>query len=86
MTVHPPDWEQQHGAVDPAAPPEDLGLFARIEGLAGEEIALLEIPADQRDQAQRDRLHAITTELDRAWDKLRERAERLARKPSTAAP
>jgi hypothetical protein len=55
-----------------------LGLVARIEGLVGEEHALLRIPAGERSQAQHDRLHAIGTELDRVFDKLRERAERLA--------
>jgi hypothetical protein len=82
MTVYPPEWEQQHAVGDPAAPAPELDLFARIEGLTGEEHALLQVPGDQRTTAQHDRLHAIARELDRAWDKLRERAERLARPPA----
>jgi hypothetical protein len=58
----------------------DLELFARIEGLAGEEAALLEIPAKQRSRDQHDRLRAIADELDRAWELLRDRAERLGRR------
>jgi hypothetical protein len=53
----------------------ELGLFARIEGLVGEEAALLRIPHHQRDREQRERLRAIADELDRIWDKLRSRAE-----------
>jgi hypothetical protein len=56
----------------------DMKLFARIEGLIGEEIALLKIPAKERSADQRDRLHAIGDELDRIFASLRERAERLA--------
>ena len=55
----------------------EVELFARIEGLCGEEAALLSIPADQRSHSQRDRLKAISNELDRAWKLLRQRAERL---------
>jgi hypothetical protein len=55
----------------------DLELFARIEGLCGEEAALLAIPAKERSRQQRDRLRTIASELDRAWQLLRERAERL---------
>jgi hypothetical protein len=77
MTVYPPDWEDQHGAEDPAAPPPEAGLFARIEGLVGQEAALLSIPAEERSDHQRSRLRSIGEELDRAFDKLRERAERL---------
>src|SRR4051812_42751813 len=54
-----------------APPPEELSLFARIEGLIGEERALLTIPAAERTQKQHDRLHAITAELDRIWERLR---------------
>ncbi|MEA2255506.1 MAG: hypothetical protein QOG35_1551 [Solirubrobacteraceae bacterium] len=62
---------------DFAPDPPGLDLFARIEGLCGEEAALLAIPAHRRDGAQRERLHAIAAELDRAFERLRERAERL---------
>jgi hypothetical protein len=68
--------EQPRGPDDLAPEPADLKLFARIEGLVGEEVALLTIPAHERSQHQHDRLRAITAELDRVWEKLRERAER----------
>ncbi|MEA2357018.1 MAG: hypothetical protein QOI62_278 [Solirubrobacteraceae bacterium] len=71
--------EPSRGKGDFAPDPPGLDLFARIEGLCGEEAALLAIPAHRRDGAQHDRLHAIAAELDRAFEKLRERAERLAR-------
>jgi hypothetical protein len=57
----------------------DLGVFAHIEGLTGEEAALLAIPAEHRNPEQHERLRAITHELDRIFEHLRERArERLA--------
>jgi hypothetical protein len=59
--------------------PTDVTYFARIEDLVGEEQALLAIPADERSPAQRDRLYTISTDLDRIFEKLRERAQRLAR-------
>jgi hypothetical protein len=65
------------GADDLTPDQPELDLFARIEGLCGEEAALLAIPANERNQQQRDRLRAIADELDRAWRLLRERAERL---------
>lgn len=77
--VFPPGSDRVRGPEDLAATPPELGLFARIEGLVGEEAALLAIPAHQRDQAQRDRLRAIGEELDRIWERLRERAERRGR-------
>ena len=78
MTVYPPDWEGQHRASDPAAPPPEEGLFARIEGLVGEEAAMLRIPAEERSLQQRERLRSIADELDRAFESLRDRARRLA--------
>ena len=81
MSVYPPAWEDQHRVGDPAAPPAEAGLFARIEGLVGQEHALLQIPADKRSEHQHERLRAISEELDRVWDKLRERAERVAASP-----
>jgi hypothetical protein len=68
--VQPPD--------DRGAPPADLGLFARIEGLVGEERALLEIPVRERSQRQKDRLREVGDELDRILEALRARAARLA--------
>jgi hypothetical protein len=57
--------------------PRELRLFARLEGLVGEEAALMSVPLEQRRQEQRERLRAIGEELDRVWEKLSERAKRL---------
>ena len=62
---------------DKADVPADLGLFARVEGLVGEERALLEIPAQERSRQQRDRLRDVRAELDRIWESMRARAARL---------
>ena len=62
---------------DKADVPADLGLFARVEGLVGEEKALLEIPARERSRQQRDRLRDVRAELDRIWESMRARAARL---------
>jgi hypothetical protein len=78
MSVYPPGWEQQHGAVDTAAQPPEQGLFARIERLVGQESALLAIPDHKRDDHQRERLRSIGAELDRVFERLRERARELA--------
>jgi hypothetical protein len=59
--------------------PPELELFARIEGLVGEEAVLLAIPRERRDQKQHERLVALSAELDRIWERLRERVERLGR-------
>jgi hypothetical protein len=59
-------------------PPEEEGLFARIEGLVGQEAAMLSIPAEERSREQHERLHSIAGELDRVFEHLRERARRLA--------
>jgi hypothetical protein len=66
--------------VEPPALPEGSSAeetFARIEGLVGQELALLRIPAARRTSEQRERLRSIGEELDRIWDKLRERVPRL---------
>jgi hypothetical protein len=62
---------------DLSAVPEEIETFARIEGLVGEEAALLSIPRRTRNRAQRERLKAISAELNRIWSRLRERAESL---------
>ena len=62
--------------------PRDLEAYAHIEGLVGEENELLEQAEEGRKEEHRERLHAITGELDRAWETLRRRAERRA-KPGT---
>ena len=70
-------------SVPPLIPPPvakkalgtDADIFARIESLVGQEEAILRIPAKQRTQEEHDRLGAIGQELDRIFEKLRERAE-----------
>ena len=57
--------------------PGELELFARIEGLVGEEAALLAVQREHRRQKQHERLRAISDELDRIWASLGGRAERL---------
>jgi Protein of unknown function (DUF2630) len=57
----------------------ELELFARIEGLVGEEAALLALPRAKRDQKQHQRLLALSAELDRIWERLGKRAEHLGR-------
>lgn len=68
--------------------PEELELFARIEGLVGQEAVLLAIPHEERDRDQHERLGAVSGELDRIWERLRERADRLglARESHSASP
>jgi hypothetical protein len=62
--------------------PRDLAAYAHIEGLVGEENELLEQAEEGRKEEHRERLRAITEELDRTWEMLRGRAERRA-KPGT---
>jgi hypothetical protein len=62
--------------------PHNLAAYAHIEGLVGEENELLEQAEETRKEEHRERLHAITEELDRAWEALRRRAERRG-KPDT---
>jgi hypothetical protein len=59
--------------------PRELELFARIEGLVGEEAALLAIPREKRDRKQHQRLLALSADLDRISERLRKRAEHLVR-------
>jgi hypothetical protein len=60
--------------ADKAEVPADLGLFARVEGLVGEERALLQIPLRERSQQQKDRLRDVGRELDRIREALRTRS------------
>jgi hypothetical protein len=71
-----PGREQPRTKEDLAPEAPELGLFARVEGLCGEEDALLKIPARERSREHESRLREIAAELDRVWEKLRERAER----------
>jgi Protein of unknown function (DUF2630) len=65
--------------------PEGVRTFARLEHLVGEEAWLMAEPAEQRSQERRKRLQAISQELDRAYEVLRHRAERLGRLPGPPA-
>ena len=56
--------------------PQDLEVYAHVEGLIGEENELLEQAEEERKDEHRQRLHAIRQELDHAWEALRQRAER----------
>lgn len=67
------------GTEEPVPEPSEMTLAAHIEGLAGEELALLAIPAQERSRAQHDRLRAIADELDHAFETLKQRAHRLGR-------
>jgi hypothetical protein len=79
MTI-PFETPRRPDEVAPERP--DASLFARIEGLVGEEDALLLIPARERTGEQDDRLRVVGDELDRIWEKLRERAKRLEERPA----
>jgi hypothetical protein len=68
--------EPQRGPEDFVPGSPDLDLFARVEGLMGEEAALLAIPHKDRAEHHHDRLRAIGDELDRIFERLRDRAER----------
>jgi hypothetical protein len=82
MSVFPGWWEEHRAEYMNADLPEE-GLFARIEGLVGEEDALLRIPAHERSGEQHQRLRSIAEELDRVWEHLRDRIERRGG-PATA--
>jgi hypothetical protein len=75
MSVPPPKVPRELG--DPAERAPEASLFARIERLIGEEHALLLIPAAERRRRDHERLREIGDELDRIWEKLRERSRRL---------
>ena len=61
-------------AEDISPLPAELKLFARIEGLVGEEAALLAVPLEERRREEHERLRAISAELDRIFETLRERS------------
>jgi hypothetical protein len=71
--------EPEREPEDYIAGSPDIALFASVEGLVGEEAALLAIPAEDRAQHHHERLKAIGEELDRVFEHLRERTERLGR-------
>jgi Protein of unknown function (DUF2630) len=74
--------EPERGPQDFVPGSSDLELFAHVEGLVGEEAALLAVPHEDRSQHQHGRLKAIGEELDRVFEHLRERARRLAHSSS----
>jgi hypothetical protein len=57
--------------------PSDFDSYAHIEGLVGEETRLREMAEQDRKAEHHERLRAVSGELDRIWERLRERAERL---------
>ena len=65
-------------AADEPALPEEPEAFARIEGLMGQGHALLLVPAAKRTDRERRLLGAVTAELDRIVEKLKERPVRPA--------
>ena len=75
MSVPPSQAPRAWG--DPAEREPEASLFARIENLINEEHALLLIPATERGRRDHERLREIEDQLDRIWEKLRERSRRL---------
>jgi len=61
---------------DPRPLPSDFDSYAHIEGLVGEETRLREMAEKDRKPEHHERLRAISGELDRIWERLRERTER----------
>ena len=53
-----------------------LGIYEHLEGLVGEEEALLKIPAHERSEHQHHRLRELGEELDRVFEKLHARPGR----------
>jgi|1185.fasta_scaffold327451_1 hypothetical protein len=58
---------------DLAPLPEGLKVFARIQGLLGQEQALLAIAERERTREEQGLLNAVSAELDRAAARLRAR-------------
>jgi Protein of unknown function (DUF2630) len=82
MTAFPgPELSRPQTKDDLAPKPEGLDLFAHIEHLCSEEDRLLAISEHERSEHEHERLRATRAELDRIWEHLRQRAERVARRP-----
>jgi hypothetical protein len=64
------------GELEAEREPAGVREYAEIEGLVGEEYALVEKPAEERSAAEHHRLRDIQEQLDRVWHKLEERAEK----------
>jgi hypothetical protein len=79
MSVFPGS-EQPRSEEEVAPRASDVDLFAHIEGLCGQEAALLAILHHERSEHEHRRLREIEAELDRVWERLRERAERRGRR------
>lgn len=78
MSFTPDDRLPLRDDTDLAPIPQGLEEYARLEGLVGEEELLLEEAEEEHAHERRERLHAISNELDHIWEILRDRAERLA--------
>jgi hypothetical protein len=66
--------------------PPGLELFARVEGLIGEEAALLPVPHEERQQEHHERLSVVAEELDeRVTFELRGRSRTTRQDANTAA-
>jgi hypothetical protein len=59
--------------------PGGLDLYTQVEGLTSEEDRILETSEHERTEEEHARLRNISGELDRAWEHLRDRAERRQR-------
>jgi uncharacterized protein DUF2630 len=82
VTDYPDEARAREHDQDLSPVPRDFEVYAQTEGLVGEENELLEQAEEDRKEEHRDRLHAISAELDRAWETLRRRAERRAKPDS----
>jgi hypothetical protein len=75
VATRPPGSEEflERCPEDLAPLPEDLKVFSRIEGLLGQEQALLAIPTRERTREEQGLLDAVGAELDRVAERLRMR-------------
>jgi hypothetical protein len=77
---YPPEEELAREHEKDLSPiPQNLEVYAHIEGLVGEENEILEGAEKGHREDRHERLQAIGHELDRAWETLRHRAERRAK-------
>jgi hypothetical protein len=69
------DAEAREEIADERVPGQpELGAYEHLEGLVGEEEALLKIPAEERSEHQHHRLRELGEELDRVFEKLHVRS------------
>jgi CBS domain containing-hemolysin-like protein len=76
MSFTPDDRRPLGESTDLPPFPRELDEYARLEGLVGEEDLLLEEAEEEHKHERRERLHAISRELDHVWEVLRDRAQR----------